>query len=531
MLKIFLFTKVGIFFVVRSLHIFTTFTYKIITMKKLFVILLLQSLFFAGIQAHKPPMKWGKVTNDELRMDSYSYDPQAPAVILCDYGTTEVGARTEYTRHIRIKILKPGGLRYATIEVPYKSYSRFEVLTNIQAQTFNLSDKGTIIKTKVPAKDFKDEIIDNRNKKRVFTFRDVKPGSVIEYRYTIRSLDLVCLENWYFQSTIPTILSEYWVSMPLRFNYLITFQKGRELDMDEQKSFGDRIQWLYNTTVKKAQKELYKDKYLLFASPKGTAKVYLSNGETMFFKMKDIPALKPTPDMLTFSDYYPTVKAHLYYVDRSFGLPFYYRTILDAAQTDYGSWTPNRLYYNRFNGYILYWLPTWEEFNQTWLKDERIGGRFIKSFDYKPIVDTTTTMDDNGLKKAETIFGYVKSNIRWNGIYSMYATNNLNKILDKKTGNSGEVNILLISLLKKAGIETDPVLVRTRNLGRIENMYPVSEQFNHIIAQVTVDGKKYYMDACAPSDTFRKLPWTVNNAYGWILKKDNYGWTEINNPI
>jgi hypothetical protein len=500
-------------------------------MRKLFVILLIQITFSIVVDAHKAPMKWGKVTNDELQMTSYSYDPQAPAVILCDYGSTEVGPRTEYTRHIRIKILKTNGLHYATVEIPYKSYDRFEVILGIHAQTFNLSENGKIVKSKLAAKNFKEEVIDSRNKKIVFTLPDVKPGSVIEYKYTIRSLDLVRLENWYFQSTIPTIYSEFSISMPRRFNYLVTFQKGRALDMDEQKAYADRIQWLYDTNLKKAERELAPNKYLLYESPKGTAKVYLSDGETMYFKMKDIPALKPTPDMLTFNDYYPTVKAHLYYVDRSYGMPFYYRTILEAAQTDYGSWNANRLYFDNIHGYILYWLPTWQEFNQTWLKDDRIGGRFTKTIKNTPLTDTIKNANDNGLKTIQSIYQYVKSNIGWNGVYSMYADNNLNKILDKKTGSSGEINILLISMLKKAGIDANPVLVRTRNLGRIENMYPVSEQFNHLIAQVVIDGKKYYLDATANSDSFGKLPWTIENTSGWVLTKENFGWTDIVNPM
>jgi hypothetical protein len=499
-------------------------------MKKLTFLLLAQIVGISVMFGHKLPMKWGKITNDELKMTSYSYDPDASAVILCDYGTAEVGPRTEYTRHVRIKILKSSGLAYATVEIPFKSVDHFDVVMGIGGETFNLNDKGQMVKTKLLARDIKEIDIDARNKKKVFTLPDVKPGSVIEYRYTIQSLDLTRLQNWYFQSTIPTILSEYWVSMPRRFNYLITFQKGRALDINEQKEFGDRIQWLYNTDLKKAHRDLSKEKALLYASNRGTAKVYLSYGETMYFKMKDVPALKPTPDMVAFSDFFPTVKTQLYYVDRSFGLPFYYRTILEASQTDYGSWNSSRLYYNNYKGYILYWLPTWEEFNQTCLNDDRIGDKITKSFHFKPVLETLHIDSTDQLKSAEAIYQYVKSNIQWDGTYSIYATRSLDRILDKKTGSSGEINILLVSLLKKAGINANPVLVRTRNLGRVENMYPVNDQFNHIIAQVVIGDKDFYLDASTRHNTFEKLPWTLDNAAGWVLKDKDYGWVDISNP-
>jgi hypothetical protein len=258
-------------------------------------------------------------------------------------------------------------------------------------------------------------------------------------------------------------------------------------------------------------------------------KVYLSYGETMYFKMRDLPALKPTPEMLAFTDYYPVVKVHLYYIDRGDYIPFYYRTILDAARTDYESWDRTRLYYDTPSGYILYWLPTWDEFNQKWLKDERIGGRLIKAFDYTSVMDTVVESDGIGFKTMETIWKSVKANVSWNGIYSMYSSNELNKIIKRKTGTSGEVNMLLIASLRKAGFDVDPVLIRTRNLGRIENMYPVHEQFNHVIAQVTIDGVIYYIDACTDSESITKLPWTVENADGWLLKKEHYGWIQVQN--
>jgi hypothetical protein len=488
-------------------------------------------LFSTIAYGHKNPMKWGKITKDELQMTSYSYDPEAPAVVLCDFGTVEVGGRTEYTRHTRIKVFKPKGLQCTTVEIPYKSFQRYEQVMGIKAQSFYLDQNGQIIKTKISAKNIKEEIIDSRNKKYVFTFDNVKPGMVIEYKYTIISLELAHLDNWYFQTTIPTIHSEYWISVPRRFDYLITYQKGRALDTDEQVAFADRIQWLYNLNLKKAHKDLSKTDYLLYSSQKGTAKVYLSYGETMFFKMDNVPALKPNENMVAFSDYYPTVKAHLYYVDQSFGFPFYYRRIIDASQVDYGVWNSNRLYFDNFKGYILYWLPTWDEYNQLCLKDDRIGGRLIKTFNYKDIIDSSLLNTENNLQKTETIYKYVSSNITWNGVYSMYASQSNNRIIEKKTGTSGDINLLLISLLKKAGVEVNPVLVRTRNLGRIENMYPVKEQFNHIIAQVIIDDKTLYLDASSGNTQFDKLPWTVNNAVGWVLKRKDYGWTEINNKI
>jgi hypothetical protein len=496
-------------------------------MKKLIFYFFLQTFLLSGLFA-KIPIKFGNVTKDELQMASYANDPSAPAVVLCDYGTVEVGPRTEYFRHVRIKILQSSGARYASIEIPYKSYDRFDVVSSIKAQTYNLAENGNVEISKVKGKDLQIVEVDSRNKKVVFTFPNVKPGSVIEYKYNIYSLDLTHLNNWYFQTDIPTILSDYTLSVPRRFDYLITFQKGKPLDVSEQMEYAKKIQWLYDTNLKKIRRELLDSKGLLYESPKGTAKVYFNNGESMHFKMKDIPALKPTADMFAFSDYYPVVKTQLFYADRGWPTPFYYRTILDAAQMDYASWSSTRLIQNYHSGYVVFWLPTWEEFNSKWIKDNRLGGILDKNDENKR--DSALIHDSNKLKVVQDIYKYVKETVKWNGIYTMYATEKLKNIVEKKIGSSGDLNLLLISMLNNNGFEAEPVLIRTRNLGRIENMYPASEQFNHVIAQVKIEGKTVFIDATNNSDDFLELPKVVMSANGWLLDKNNFGWVNVKNP-
>jgi hypothetical protein len=474
----------------------------------------------------KDPVKWGKVSLDELKMTVYQNEPDAPAVILSDYGDVTVGPRTEYTRHVRIKILRNAGLKYANIEIPFRYDGRYEFIQDLDVLTFNLDDKETIIKTKLPQHKIAEEQIDSKNRKKVFTFPDVKPGSVIEYRYTIVSLDLVKLQTWYFQSTIPTVLSSYELSIPNRFDYLVTYQKGRPLDMEEQQMFAQKIQWLYNTKIKKVHRELAPSKYLLWDSPKGTAKVYAVYGQTTRFKMKNIPSFKPEKGMETFSDYYPCVKAHLYLATGYY--PFYYRTIMVAAKKDYDSYSLRDMKYGmNFTGYIIYWLPTWEEANKSWLKNEYLGMRMTKAFNYKPVLDSILKPDDLEINNIQRIYKYVRENIAWNGEFTLLAMNDLNKVFEKKSGTSSEINLLLIGLLRRAGFTVDPVLVRTRNLGRIENMYPVKDQFNHVVAQVIVNGKVIYLDGATTQKKEDKLPWYINHTTGWLLKSEGSMWVDV----
>jgi hypothetical protein len=483
-------------------------------------------MFGSGMaKAQRPPIKWGKILPADTSLKVYKQDTAASAVVLCDYGTVDVAPRTEYTRHVRIKILNNNGLRYAKVEIPYRYYEYYDVITELKAHTINVSPEGKMTVSRVKARNIEDVLTDRWNKKKIFSFPDVKPGSIIEYKYTIRSLDMVNLHNWYFQSTIPTLWSEYRVYISPRFDYLVTFQKGRALDNDEQKAFADRLQWLYDNRLKKVRRELMDKKYVLYESPKGTAKVYYAQGESFRFTMNDIPALKPQRSMLAFSDFYPAVKVHMYYADGY--LPFFYRRILATAKEDYDWSNPLAEYLHYYRGFIAYWLPTWDEAVENWLSSDLFGNRLSKGADAKPVLETLSDPAGNQLNTIKNIYRYVKDNIQWDGTYSMYAYRSLNNVLNKKNGNSGEVNLLLISLLRQAGIKVDPVLIRTLDVGRIENVYPAFGQFNHVIAQVESGGQTLYLDATGRNSSFADLPWNVNHANGFVVNKNNYKWVEV----
>ena len=73
----------------------------------------------------EPNLKWGKPTEAELSMTSYSPDPDAEAVVLCSQTEIRydlVGGSFKATRYEkqRIKILKEEGKRWANGGIVYE---------------------------------------------------------------------------------------------------------------------------------------------------------------------------------------------------------------------------------------------------------------------------------------------------------------------------------------------------------------------------------------------------------------------------
>ena len=81
--------------------------------------------FLAAMAQDNVNMKFGKPTNEEMQMTVYEADPSADAVVLCrltdvEYTVQENGYLVDYREKFRIKVLKPGGTRYAKVVIPYQ---------------------------------------------------------------------------------------------------------------------------------------------------------------------------------------------------------------------------------------------------------------------------------------------------------------------------------------------------------------------------------------------------------------------------
>ena len=171
-------------------------------------------------------MKFGKIDMAALKMTTYDHDTSASAVVLGDYGKSEIAYNTTkgsfeliYERHRRIKILKKDGYDWADHSVSlYRDNSAKEKIASLKGYSYNLVN-GKIEKSKLEKSSvFEEKQSENRNKKK-FTMPNVKVGTVIEYSYKIISDFTFNLQSWQFQTTIPTVWSEYKISIPEYFNY------------------------------------------------------------------------------------------------------------------------------------------------------------------------------------------------------------------------------------------------------------------------------------------------------------------------
>ncbi|MDX2302630.1 MAG: DUF3857 domain-containing protein [Microscillaceae bacterium] len=204
------------------------------------------SLCQAGMAQYYPaPMKWGKISDQELALKECAYEKDAKAVILCDYGKLEIlpGQPINIKHHKRIKILKDAGLDLADITLTYYHKNNFEKISGIRAQTLNQDPSGKTIDEKVESKQIFETKVDEYFTEVRFTFPNVKVGSIIEFDYTLTTESYYFLEAWVFQDEIPTMYSEFTGVITDQLTYDILYQ-GKRLFTKYQKNADGGNRWI-----------------------------------------------------------------------------------------------------------------------------------------------------------------------------------------------------------------------------------------------------------------------------------------------
>lgn len=97
----------------------------------------------------------------------------------------------------------------------------------------------------------------------------------------------------------------------------------------------------------------------------------------------------------------------------------------------------------------------------------------------------------------------------------------------KKTGSSAEMNMLLINLMKRSGITCHPVLVSTRENGKINTDMVNFGQFNGLDVLAIADGNSYLIDASLKYQSHNTPPLNILNREAFLLDPDNIRWVMV----
>lgn len=429
----------------------------------------------------KNKIKFGKISPEDFQKTSYDLDTGAHAIVLADIGSSEFEAeqdhfRLVYKRHRRVKILDKTGYDAASEEVYLRKYSSTveDKISNIKAATYNL-ENGQVVETKLESKGVFTETLNEDLMRKKFTLPGVKEGSIIEYSYTIYSPSVKYLRAWNFQGEYPCLWSEYSVGIPEFFDYIFIAQgyhkvesKGRE---DVRKSFAFRF-----------------EKEGAYGTKTGATEGYSigANVSMYHWVAKDVPALKE-------ENFTTSLANHISRIE------------FQQSATKY----PNQP--------VEPQMTTWSKLVEDLMKDESYGIALGKNNGFMgDEVATVTAGASSDEEKARRIYYYVRNNYTCTDHSSLGIEKPLKTVFNSKSGNVTEVNLVLVAMLRKAGLGAYPVILSTRDHGYTNSLYPMINRFNYSIAEVTIGDKVHFLDASYPLG-FDKLHTSCYNGHARVL--------------
>lgn len=440
---------------------------------KLILSLVLLLLFFASFSQPTEP-KFGTIELSDLQMTRYENDTSAAALILFDYGYADFSINSQgyfqytFERHCRIKIFKKSAFHLADRSIQlYKSGATDESIYKLNAVTYNLED-GKIVKSKISNENVFTEHSKRFSTKK-FAFTDVKEGSILEFSYTISSIFLFNFRGWTFQSSYPTLWSQFTYVVPEYFVY-------------RQSSKG------------------YLGFDIVTQEPQN-ANYYSETGQTTrttvnTLAIKNVPAFISEPYIDCEDNYIQSIEFEL----SSIQYP-------GQIRQDFSK--------------------TWKAVNEEMNEDEDFGLLLKTKGFIKDTVDNLCINKTTEFEKAIAIYSYVQNWMEWNKSYRIWAMDGLKKPYLAHSGSSVEINLLLTLMLQTAGLKASPVLFSTRGNGFAMTYSPSINSYNSVLSKVVIEGKDYLLDATNKYCPFGTIPPNDINGDGRVIDEFEGSWANL----
>lgn len=172
-------------------------------------------------------------------------------------------------------------------------------------------------------------------------------------------------------------------------------------------------------------------------------------------------------------------------------------------------------------------LYTWPQIIKALIEFEDFGVQLKREIPRTTDLDEQLKKLTDGYQKMVTIHNYVRKNMEWNGLGNLWAADGVKSAWKDKKGTSGEINLILVNLLKDAGLKASPLLVSTRDNGRVNTSFAHWRNFNKVLAYVTIGDKNYVLDATEKYTPAKLIPYEVMYSEGLVIEKletQQWGW-------
>ena len=236
----------------------------------------------------------------------------------------------------------------------------------------------------------------------------------------------------------------------------------------------------------------------------GPRNIYGGEYETYRFAYENVPAYKEEKYVLNNDNYKTGIKAELN------------STFIN----------------NELTSYAL----SWNDVRKRLYEHDNFGSELRRQNYVKDLLPSDIKEISSLKDRARAVLKYVQKNYTWDERNDVVTDKGIRNLVSTKIGNSAEINILLILLLRNADIEAHPVVLSTVNNGMLLSYNPSIAQLNFVLAGVIDNNQIHLLDGTVKQSDINLISPKALNYYGLLMTKDevkqiNIGYPEISQTL
>lgn len=442
------------------------------TYLSLFLVLISFSIFSQNYEL-------GKVTVQELEEKEHPVEKDAEAAILyskgesyIDYNETE-GFFLITEVEMKIKIYTKEGYSWANKSVQYYiAENPTESVDFSKAITYNL-ENGKIEKIKLKSEGEFTEKLNKYWSIKKITMPNVKEGSIVEYKYKIRSPYFSNIPDWYFQNVIPVNYSKFSTRIPEYFGYKVNF-KGFVTPKVTTKTSERTINY-YDKEERRNQTASYQQSSFKYLEHSTSYETH------MLQSMRD-------------EEFVNNIKNYISSISHELTVIKYPNSPIKTLSN------------------------TWDDVVKTIYDNESFGNELRKTGYFEDDIAKLVEGVSSNKERIALIFNFVRNKMTWDNFRGYTCNEGVRAAYKNNTGNVAEINLMLTAMLRHAGLTANPVLLSTRDNGIA--LFPNRTSFNYVIAAVEIEEGVVLLDATEKIATPNILPIRDLNWEGRLIRKD-----------
>lgn len=171
------------------------------------------------------------------------------------------------------------------------------------------------------------------------------------------------------------------------------------------------------------------------------------------------------------------------------------------------------------NNVFKSYATTWEDIRKRLYEHDNFGYELKRQNAVKDVLPADIKGIQNTRERADAILKFVQKNYTWNKENDVFTDKGISNLMKTKIGNSAEINLFLIMLLRSAEINADPIVLSTVNRGLLLAYNPSIAQLNYVLASYSDGENIFLLDGSYKQSEINMIAPKALNYYGLIMSK------------